>query len=213
MSTQLARFFSFLFHPVFIPIYSFFVIVSTFPFQYLYIPKKVWNISVIILLMMTCVFPSIMTLILNKLKIVDDLDISVRKQRILPYMIFLFFYLMSFMMFKPKEVSSIIFLEDGLIATILLGATISIGIAFFLNNFLKVSIHSCANANLFAFCCLLAKSSNKNMFSIILFTFLIMGFVGASRIKLEAHTKNEVYVGIITGIIGQTLAFLFYFNA
>jgi hypothetical protein len=115
-----------------------------------------------------------MTLILNKLKIVDDLDISVRKQRILPYMIFLFFYLMSFMMFKPKEVSSIIFLEDGLIATILLGATISIGIAFFLNNFLKVSIHSCATANLFTFCSLLAKSTNKNMFSINILTFLIM---------------------------------------
>ena len=213
MTPQLARFFSIIFHPILMPLYSFFVIVFSFPYLYINVPTKIWNLSIGLLLFMTCIFPSIMVLVLKKLQIVDDLDISVRKQRILPYMLFLLFYLMSFLMFKPKEVVSLIYIQDYLIATVLLGATISIIISFFLNNFLKVSIHTTAAANLFAFCALIGKVSSKNLFSLILLTFLILGLVGASRIYLKAHTTKEVIVGIISGVIGQTLAFIFYYSS
>jgi membrane-associated phospholipid phosphatase len=40
-----------------------------------------------------------------------------------------------------------------------------------------------------------------------------LGLVGASRIYLKAHTTKEVIVGIISGVIGQTLAFVFYYNS
>lgn len=212
MSKTVAKIISWVLHPVFMPILSFIIIYYSFPYHYSMIPSKKWNISIIVILLMTTIFPAIMTLVLKKLKIVDDIDISVQKQRIFPYMIFFFFYLLSFLTFKPKEVSSLVFMEDPLFATLLLGATISIGISFFLNNFLKVSIHTTAITSLFSFCCMLVANTNKNLFFIIMALIIGIGLIGASRIVLKAHTTREVYYGIFSGILGQVLAFTLYFR-
>lgn len=212
MSKNIASAISWILHPVFMPFFSFLVIFYAFPHHYSLVPVKMWNITLVVLLLMTTIFPALMTLVLKKLNIVDDLDISIQKQRIFPYMIFFFFYLLSFLTFKPKAVSSIVFLEDPLIATLLLGATISIGLSFFLNNFIKVSIHTTAISSLFSFCSMLSTNTNKNLFFIIIATMLGIALIGYSRIILKAHTTREVYYGLFSGIIGQILAFTLYFR-
>lgn len=212
MNESTAKLISWVFHPIFIPFFGILIILYSFPFHYQYIPDKLWNITIITLFLMTMLFPAMLILILKKLDMVDDLDISDKKQRILPYLIFFFFYLISFLTFKPKPISSIVFMEDPLIATVLLGATISLGISFFANNFLKISAHTNACANLFAFCCLLSRYTQKNLFIVIVVTLIIVGLVGSSRILLKAHTTKEVYYGILCGIFGQILAFGLYFS-
>lgn len=212
MNKQLANFFSWIFHPIFIPFYSILIILYSFPYHYQHVLDKVWNITIITLFIMTMLFPAIIIFILKKLELVSDLDISEQKQRILPYLIFFFFYLLSFLTMKPKPVSSIVFMEDPLIATALLGATLSLVIGFFCNNFLKVSAHANAVANLFMFCALLARYTQKNLFFIVLVSLIIVGLVGSARIYLRAHTVREVYFGIGCGLVGQILAFTLYFQ-
>jgi membrane-associated phospholipid phosphatase len=156
-------------------------------------------------------FPAFILLIFKKLDIIGDYEVSEQKERIFPYLIFVFFYLLSFLTFRPKEVSSIVFMEDPLIATVILGATLSLFMAFFLNNFLKVSVHTVGVANLFVFCCLVSKYTQKNIFAIVIISLLILGLVGSSRIFLRAHTVREVYYGFLCGALGQILAFSVYF--
>ncbi len=212
MNETLAKLFSWIFHPIFIPMYSILIILYSFPFHYQFVPYKIWNITIIVLFLMTMAFPALIILIMKKLNMVGDIDISDQKQRIFPYLIFIFFYLVTFLTFKPKVVSSIVFLEDPLFSTIILGATISLMVAFFFNNFLKVSAHTMGVANLFVFCCMLARYTQKNLFLLIFITLVMVALVGSSRIFLRAHTTREVYYGFLCGALGQLLAFAFYFQ-
>lgn len=212
MNATLARIFSTIFHPIFMPLFTILTILYAFPFRYEYVPDKIWNITIFVLLGMTTAMPAIIILIMKKLEIVSDYDISQQKQRILPYLIFFFFYLLTFLQFRPKEISSNDFMEDALLAAIFLGATLSLAIAFFLNNFLKVSVHTMAVSNLFTFICLISRNTQKSLFLLLIMSLLIVGLVGSSRIYLRAHTKKEVYVGFICGIVGQIVAFYFYFE-
>jgi membrane-associated phospholipid phosphatase len=212
MNATLARIFSTVFHPIFMPLFTILTILYAFPFRYQYVPDKIWNITIFILLGLTMVMPAITIFIMKKLEIVSDYDISEQKQRILPYLIFFFFYLLTFLQFRPKEISSNEFMEDALLAAIFLGATLSLAFAFFLNNFLKVSVHTLAVTNLFTFICLISRNTQKSLFILLIISSIIVGLVGSSRIFLRAHTKREVYVGFICGIIGQVLAFFLYFE-
>lgn len=211
MNPTLAKLSSWIFHPIFIPLYSLLIILYSFPFHYQYIPYKIWNITIITMFLMTMLFPAFILLIFKKLDIIGDYDVSEQKERIFPYLIFVFFYLLSFLTFRPKEVSSIVFMEDPLIATVILGATLSLFMAFFLNNFLKVSMHTVGVSNLFVFCCLVSKYTQKNIFIIVLLSLVVLGLVGSSRIFLRAHTVREVYYGFLCGALGQILAFSVYF--
>jgi uncharacterized membrane protein HdeD (DUF308 family) len=162
---------------------------------------------------MTCVFPAIATLILHRLKIVDDLDVSQRKQRILPYIIFLFFYLCTFMMFKPKPTPSLVYMEDPILATAILGATLSLIISFFLNNFKKVSMHTTGISGLLGFAIGISFYSNHPMFAIVLLALLATGLLAASRIVLRAHTPTETFWGMFSGLFSQFLAFKIYLSS
>lgn len=212
MNHHFATLFSWILHPVLIPIYSLGIVLYSYPYHYQYIPSNTWNITLITLFLMTILFPALIILIMKKLQIVNDYDISEQKQRIFPYLIYVFFYLLSFLTFKPKEIASVVFMEDPLIATILLGATLSLMIGFFLNNFIKVSMHTNGCANLFAFACLLSHFTQKNLFILILISLVLVGLVGSSRIFLRMHTPREVYYGFFCGLVGQSLSFLFYFS-
>lgn len=212
MTTPLARFFSFVFHPVFIPLYSFLIILYLFPFHFQSIPKKEWNLTIGIMLAMTMLMPSIIVGILKKLNLVSDYDISEQKQRIFPYLIFFFFYLMAYLTIRPKANNSYVFFEDPLLASVLLGATLSLGVAFFLNNFLKVSVHAMGVANLLALVCLFSRNTQKSILFLLLISIIAIGVTGSARIYLKAHTPREVYYGILCGMLGQLFAFLIYFG-
>jgi membrane-associated phospholipid phosphatase len=213
MNQPLARFFSTIFHPVFMPLYTLLTILYAFPFRYEYVPDKIWNVTIFILLGMTMVAPTIIILIMKKLEIVSDYDISQQKQRIFPYLIFFFFYLLTFLQFKPSDISSNDFMKDSLLAAIFLGATISLTLSFFLNNFLKVSVHTMAVANLFTFICLISRNTQKSLFILLILSLIVVGLTGSARIFLRAHTPREVYYGFLCGILGQLVAFLTYFES
>lgn len=212
MNTFFARFISVVFHPVFIPLYSILIVLYMFPYRYAQIPEKTWNVTIGTIIAMTMFIPAIIVFIMKKLKIVDDYDISMQKQRIFPYLIFFFFYLMTFLTIRPKLNSSPVFLEDVLLSSIILGATISLCLAFFLNNFLKVSVHAMGVTNLFMIVSLLSRNTHQVTFFLLILTLVIVGFTGSARIYLRAHTTREVYYGIFCGIIGQLIAFLVYFD-
>jgi hypothetical protein len=212
MNLFFARFFSILFHPIFIPLYSVLIVLYMFPYRYVHVPEKTWNLTIGIIIAMTMFIPAIIVFVMKKLKIVDDYDVSMQKQRIFPYLIFFFFYLMTYLTIRPKVNSSPVFLEDVLLSSIILGATISLCLAFFLNNFLKVSVHAMGVTNLFMIISLLSRITHQVTFFLLIVALVSIGFTGSARIFLKAHTTREVYYGIFCGIIGQLIAFLVYFD-
>lgn len=204
----LANFFSYLVHPLFIPTFAVMVLFAAAPERFHMYNIKTIKLSLMVLTLMTCIFPAIIYLMLRNLNIISDLDIRDKKQRLLPYLVALFFYLTAFLTFKPHKNS--LFLQDELIASFLLGATISLAISFFINNFIKISLHSNGVGGFFMICIIISIYSFRPVYYFVLMSILLMGIIGFSRVILEAHTPKEVYLGLASGMLGQVLALYFY---
>lgn len=205
---HISNFFSYLIHPLLIPSYGVMVLIISAPQRFQMYNIRTIKLSMMIIFMMTCFFPSIIYLMMHKLNIIGDMDIKDKRQRLLPYLVALFFYLTCFLTLKPRAHS--IYLQDELIATFLLGGTISLAISFFINNFIKISLHSNGVGGFFMICILISMYSIKPVYFFVLLSILMMGIIGFSRVILEAHSPKEVYLGLASGIIGQYIAYITY---
>ncbi|MCU0327735.1 MAG: hypothetical protein MUE53_01985 [Chitinophagales bacterium] len=212
MSYFIARLISAVFHPISVNVFFLLLLVALFPYYYFSLPNKMLKITLIVLFLMTTLFPALIIFIFRKLNLISDLDISEQKQRILPYLFFFFFYLMSFLLVKPKAQASLIFIEEPYFATALLGATLSIGICFFVNNFIKISAHTTSIASIASFFIFIGQFTSKNLMPIVALLLLLVGLVGASRIYLGRHTQKEAIAGVCSGFIGQMLSVFLYFK-
>jgi membrane-associated phospholipid phosphatase len=89
----------------------------------------------------------------------------------------------------------------------LLGAAISIFIGFFINIFLKVSLHAIGVGSFFAVTLIILKYSDYNLTLLIIGSIIVAGVVGSARVALGAHEPKEVFLGYLVGFTGQFIAF------
>ncbi|MCS6818327.1 MAG: hypothetical protein NZ522_00145, partial [Chitinophagales bacterium] len=115
------------------------------------------------------------------------------------------FYLWAYRMFKPGY--SHFQFANELIAYMLLGATLSVFLAFIINIFSKVSLHAVGVGNYFALSVLLATVSDINLSLLVVGAVLLAGVVGTARLILRAHALHEVYTGYMIGFTGLYLGF------
>ena len=113
----------------------------------------------------------------------------------------------------------------ALFSAFILGALISLALAFFINNFKKVSLHSVGVGGLLIaiFHILytegkthtiipLGNSYTLTVHSIVFMISLIIiaGAVLSSRLYLRAHQSQDVFGGLLVGIIGQLFALIIF---
>jgi hypothetical protein len=204
----LANFFSYIIHPLLIPTFGFMTLLACCPEAFHHYPIKTIKLSLMITFAMTCLFPSIIYLMMKGLNIISDLDVRDKRQRIIPYLVALFFYLSTFLIFKHNDKA--IYTDSILVSGMMLGATLSLGISFFVNNFLKISLHANGVGGYFGICMMMTIFATNSTMPFILLSILMMGVIGASRILLDAHTTREVALGLLSGIAGQVLSYWFY---
>jgi membrane-associated phospholipid phosphatase len=107
-----------------------------------------------------------------------------------------------------------------LYTSIVLGATIGLFVAFFINIFTKVSAHATGVGGLVGALLATALSWPQNTLGIPMFGgtlelslnlvlvlgIVFAGLVGVSRLALGAHTSSELYLGYASGFLSMMLA-------
>jgi membrane-associated phospholipid phosphatase len=106
----------------------------------------------------------------------------------------------------------------------ILGATIGLFLAFFINIFDKISAHTVGMGGILGFILLFLlqhgdvsiyfQSVNEKIYGIplsliFLFSIVLAGFVGSVRLFLKAHSASQVYAGYFIGLISQFIALRF----
>jgi hypothetical protein len=147
-----------------------------------------------------------------------SIELPEKEDRIAPYIITGIFYLWMFrnLLDNPDVPSSF--------SRAILGASIGLFLAFFINIFDKISAHTVGIGGILGFILvflfqhkeaeLLFQGLNDAIYLIplpliFLFFVLIAGLVGSSRLYLKAHQPMQVYGGFIIGIIAQFIALRF----
>jgi len=193
--------FSYLFHPIFIPVFG--------TLFYLFFTPNYFEIyqKYLLLLQVTILFifiPITFYSLLKTLGRVDNIMLSDISQRKIPllFQVFLIVIVIQKSITADKIPELFFFLSGGLISTIL---------AFlFLFVKRKASIHMLGISALTMFVIGLSIHTQINFIYSIAFLVLINGLVASSRLEMKAHNNTELIIGFLIGSIPQVALWFFW---
>ena len=213
----LANLFSIVFHPLLVVTYMLVLLLLVNP--YLFGVNDIGNKGIQLLILRvflsTFLIPIFAILMLRQLGFIQSFQMHDRKERIAPYIITGIFYLSMF--------RSLLYHPDIPMAfkIFILGATIGLFIAFFINLFSKISMHAVGMGGLVAMIVItmvlfsyesfvvhfgMLGSHQIRMSTLLMAGLLLSGIVCTSRLLLNAHNLQDMYGGFIVGFSTQFIA-------
>lgn len=207
MMKKLAQAVSYIFHPLLFPTYGAAVVLLVNPHMYGYFGQKLHIVWLIIVFALTFVFPAIWLIMMKRLEMIDSMELHTSRERIIPFIATITFYLWTTWMFKPG--GNLKIPANELIFLMMAGASIAGFIGFFINVFTKVSIHTMSAGNMLGLALPLIRYSTYDLRLLLVLVILIAGAVGTARLILQVHTTRQVLLGYLIGFTAQFLAFTF----
>lgn len=194
-----AKIISSIFHPLIIPIIGLLIIFNTDSYINYTIPFELKKAIILLIATSTFIIPLLISLLLVNKKIINSLEMETTKERIIPYAFTIVFYVFTLIMIKRAPIPPIIF-------NFVIGATLSVIIAFIINIKWKISAHMIGIGGLLGALISISAMLEVYVTPYIVFTILVAGLVGTSRIILKAHNQLQIYAGFLVGLFCQIIA-------
>ncbi len=191
---------SYLFHPLFIPVYvsGYLLFMHPLLFAGYDLPARTRLLASVFVNL--CFLPAVTVFLCHRLRFVENFQMNTRKERIIPLAAAMVFYFWCW--FALKNFNTL----PELFRQFLLGCFITIIAAWLANIYYKVSLHGLAAGGMVAFLSILVFSGIGDSPLYVAFAILIAGAVCSSRMLLGAHRPAEVYSAFIIGFFCQLLA-------
>ena len=145
--------------------------------------------------------PLILYFILKKIKLVQTIDLKTSKERIWPLLFNgLILGYLSFGLLSKSICVELHYLFLGALITAAIGMILAL-LKF------KTSIHMMSTGGAFFFMVLVNLHYGYSFSTTFAFFVIVMGAMASSRLHLNAHTTNELAVGLLVGVVPQLLVF------
>lgn len=197
-----AQVISSIFHPLVMPIIGLFIIFNTDSYINYAVDDNNKLITIALITIYTLIIPSFITLLLYFTKMIKSFEMNSQKERIIPYLFTIICYVITLYQLKQAPVPPIIY-------NFMLGATLSIMLAFIINIRWKISAHMIGIGGLVGALFCVAILLEIYITPYLIGTIFIAGLIGSSRLVLKAHTPAQIYIGFFVGIFCQFII-LFY---
>lgn len=216
MLQYLSKAISYIFHPLFVITYALLILVSVNPYLFGFPNEKAKGLVIILFFMLSFGFPFITIMMMKFMGFVKSLDMMDHKERIIPLAITGGFYLWLFVNIRENSII------PPPLRMFVLGATISLFVAFLINIMSKISLHAVGMGGLVVIVALtrflysyetfyidvpVIGTFHIHMNVLLVLTILVAGIVGSSRLYLKAHELKDIYGGYLVGVVGQLIAF------
>jgi membrane-associated phospholipid phosphatase len=180
---------------------------------------KEFGAIVLVVLFTSVLIPGIAILLMYGIGLINSLRLKERTERIGPLMVTSIAYLWLFLNIRTHNAIPRLF------SLFVLGALISLSITFFINNFQKISLHAVGMGGLLiaVFNVLISNGRAYTYINIMdshiltvhnivfmLSIVIILGAVLSSRLYLRAHNLQDVFGGVLVGVVGQVIAFILF---
>jgi len=192
-----ATFISYLFHPVFIPVYVVAFMVYIHPYLFAGFSPFDKTRTLVMSIVAYTFFPVVTVLLLKGLKFINSIRLQTQKDRIIPLIAcgiwyFWIWYVWNNLSDYPKETR-----------VFALAVWIASCLALMGNIIMKISLHAISCGVALAFILLLGFSEDLNFTVYISTAFLISGIICTARFAVSDHTAGEIYWGLFIGIFTQ----------
>ena len=201
MKTGIARTLSWIFHPSVLP--TLFIIIF-FPHGPFSGPGHVPNANLIVYLfifLFTFLFPVATVILLNLWNMVGSLYLKTAEERRLPFLATAIFYILAYYLMKKNHLPELFNL-------VMLGASLSVLLACFVNYQWKISIHMIGLGGISGALLGLGNHLGSDLFFPFVITILLSGLIGTARLSLSSHTPAQIYAGFSLGFACQFLVLL-----
>ncbi len=201
--TILAKIISYVFHPLFIPTYVFIFLMYQVPYEFAGITDYQLKLRLFSIFWLTAFFPAFAVFLLWRLKFSESIFLRTQKERIVPYIITMFFY--WWMYYLSRNFSD----QPGVLKFFYMGIFLATVLGLILNNYYKISLHAMGVGGAMAAIILFAMYYQVPLGISISIATLITGIVCTSRFLASDHTNKEIYAGLFVGILCQLVAYYF----
>ena len=195
-----AKIISYVFHPLFVPVYIAWFLISVQPYMFGSFTTTEKMITVLRFFIMYSFFPLVTVLLAKALGFLDSIFLKTQKERVIPYIACgIYYFWMCYVLRNQDQFSKEV-------VQLSMAIFIASSIGLIVNIYMKVSMHAISVGILLAFMVLLAMTQPGNYTVYLSISFLMAGLVCTSRLILSDHTPNEIYIGLLVGCLSQWLA-------
>lgn len=213
-----AHIISIIFHPLFMLTYMVVILLLVNPYLFGAYQLSERSLLIIQIFLTSAFIPLVAVFMMRMLGLVKSIQMEDKYDRIGPYICTGTFYLWLYVNFVNN--SSI----PQAYNIFLLGATIALFMAFFINNFTKISLHTVGAGGLLGMMVLTklffsydsfninleaGKSIQIETSTLLMAVIILVGMIGTARLILNAHNPRQVYLGFVVGFGAQFLALRF----
>jgi hypothetical protein len=191
---------SFIFHPLFIPLYVSLFLLFVHPLLFAgYEPKGKLKLLGTVFVNLT-MLPAITVFLCWRLKFIDSVFLHTQKDRIIPLAAAMIFYFWCWFVLRNFAEIPVLFRQ------FLLGCFIIVIVAWLANIYFKISLHGLAMGGMLCFIFMVIYGSDGGSAQFLALAIFVSGLVCTSRLLISAHYPFEVYAGLMLGILSQAVA-------
>lgn len=195
-----AVFFSYLFHPIFIPLYAAWFLIFIHPSYFSGFSSHQKSQTLLIIGLNIVFYPLLSVLLLKAVGFIDSIFLRKQKDRIIPYMACGIFFFWAYTVFKQQDAYPVI------LSSFILGIFLASSGALLANIYFKVSMHATGVGGLTGLFIIIASSDTMLMTWPLSAVILITGLVCTSRLIVSDHTQKDIYTGLFIGMLAQFIS-------
>jgi nitrate reductase NapE component len=196
----IAHLISYIFHPIFIPLYAVAFLVFIHPSYFSGFSLAAKKQTLLIVFINVVAFPLLAVVLLKAVGFIQSIFLKTQRDRIIPYMACGIFFFWAYLVFKNQTNYPLI------LSSFLLGVFLASSAALLANIYFKISMHATGVGGLLGIFLLIMKSNTMLMTWPLCIALAITGLVCTARLLISDHSTKEIYIGLIAGLLSQFVA-------
>lgn len=202
MEERIAKMFTIVFHPLFVPFYMLLILLNVNTFFAMMIPVKAKLLLSGLVFLTTILLPLLIVFLLYRLKLVKSFYLQSREERIYPLLTVAVFYYITYYLLKSFPISFIF-------SYYMLGSTFLTILAMIISFYRKISLHMMGIGGMLGLLMGLSLNLNLDLTWFVISAIILGGFLGFARIQSNSHKPSEIYSGFLVGAGVMFLLFIF----
>lgn len=183
---------SYVFHPTLMPLLGIYIILSYTHLFFLPYEGKVAIFKIVGI--STLVLPLMVLPFLYYQKLITDIMVSERNERLLPITLAIIFYFFGYYILRRLGVPDII-------QRFLLSSFVCVLIAGLISMCWKISLHMIGIGGLIGLIAAMSYLFQTGIEFILMASILIAGVTGSARLYLKEHNPAQIYSGLLLGFV------------